>query len=288
MKKRIVLIMISSAVLASCCACGKTEDTQEADQSTVETADDNYDEDVYETEEDSEAVYEEATEEDTEALVDENDPDRNLQMSQECYDLYFGSLIYGDAQSRYDDYMEEYCDSDYDPDYEDAYYFSICAYDDSYEPMLLLTSDNNNYRNADKIAFCRFNYYQPDAGGSQISLYRDYMKFISNTRYFSMNMTNERLQMLRYGNHFYYSEQNSADGTIFETREAELLVKDYFDSVPVITDNTDYASVCLEDGRMSEIKWFSFDQIEEAEAYYSQFKTDEDHLTYVARITGAQ
>lgn len=215
------------------------------------------------------------------------DPDASLMMSQECLDSYLQYATADQLQDMYDEYMAEYVGSEYSAGVEHPAYFSLCM-NNGGEPMMLVTTDSNNTRNADKIAFFRWEFDETGGGMSWPVVYNCFMQYITNTRNFSMNMRNDRLQLLRWGSTFYYSEENSADEVTFEIREYVLkprwTVSSVYSDPAQLIEGTDHATPGLESGEMAEIKWFSVDQLEEAKNYYSQYVKAETHLDIMEQI----
>lgn len=216
-----------------------------------------------------EVEVDEVEEVEAEPTVDSNG--FNFQMSERCYNSYFEELKSGSAAKRYEKY-----ESDWGSQLK---YFSISGMAKD-EPFLLLSEDGNSDEASDDIMVL---LHTTDANGVRMNYTIDGMH--QDNRSLSIgnqacekngmyvNLENDKYdffvdEVIHYfANEFSGIEEDWDYAHIQYTYDQKMMKGER----ELKSGNGSISQSMLESGRIAPIKWFSMDQIAEAEEYYRQY-----------------
>ena len=189
----------------------------------------------------------------------------NFKMSENCFNDYFNLLKSGSAAGRYENYQaENYCGGT-------LKYFSICGMAEE-EPFLLLSDAGDSNNRADDIMVLLF---MTDATGGWYTETIKGMHF--DHRNFSMSqfgINNGMYVNIKNDRYDFYAEEAIVYSNTEEREEGWCPFT--FNKKKMRGEKGDWnggniAQSLIKSGEIAPIKWYSMNQIEEAEKYYSQF-----------------
>ena len=272
--RKTIKLTILSIMLMLMVGCGKREEEKriQAEQEAqamaeVMAVDPALQEEPSEAEQ---IEVEEVSQEVVEVESDVNTNGLNFQMSEKCYNSYFEELKSGKAAERYAKY-----ESDWGSELK---YFSICGMAKD-EPFLLLSEDGNSNEMADDIMVL---LYTRDANGVTMNYTIDGMH--QDNRNLSIgrqacekngmyvNLENDRYDFFVDEVIHYFADESSGieedwDYThIYYTYDSKMMQGERDAS----SGNGSVSQSMIESGRIALIKWFSMEQIAEAEEYLAR------------------
>ncbi len=276
--RKTIKLTILSIMLMLMAGCGKSEEEKriQAEQEAQAMAeamavDPALQKEPAEAEQIEEEETEEVSQEVVEAESDVNTNGLNFQMSEKCYNSYFEELKSGKAAERYAKY-----ESDWGSELK---YFSISGMAKD-EPFLLLSEDGNSNEMADDIMVL---LYTRDANGVTMNYIIDGMhqdnRDMSVGRHacekngMYVNLENDRYDFFVDEVIHYFADEFSGieedwDYThIYYTYDSKMMQGER----DARSGSGSVSQSMIESGRIAPIKWFSMEQIAEAEEYYSQY-----------------